>query len=393
MLKQIFHSTTEQDNRNAGIDMLRGFSILSVILLHCLIHMPLKTQFLPTTLNNIIFRSGYYGVITFFVISGFLITHICLKRWGNLENINIGQFYRIRFARIMPCLILLLIVSSILDLLHVNGFVIHTTSLSEVIFSALTFHINYLRVKTGFLPGGLDVLWTLSIEEVFYVFFPIICLFVRNRLHFTLLMFTFIVIAPFSNMWTNNPMWSEYYYFSNFDGIAVGCLCALISNRFQFNSKKLRLILFSGVLLSSLILFFRHFVYEMSLTKIGVNTTILEIGIGFMLIAMQQRNAIGTFWTAPLRWFGRNSYEVYLTHGFFIVLFSLSLFNKAESDMYVLLLYALTVILSGVMGQLISSYFSEPMNRFLRKNKVNANGNAVLSDREAQASTNSIISS
>jgi len=384
---------TQQNNRNAGIDILRGFSILSVILLHCLIHMPLKTQFLPTALNNIIFRSGYYGVITFFVISGFLITSICLKRWRNLENIHIGQFYRMRFARIMPCLILLLIVSSILDLLHVNGFVIHTTSLSEVIFSALTFHINYLRIKTGFLPPNLDILWTLSIEEVFYVFFPLICLFIRNRVYFVLLMCIFIVIAPFSNVWTSNPAWSEYYYFSNFDGIAIGCLCALISNSFKFDSKKLRLILFSGMLLSSLILFFRHFSYEIGLTKIGVNTTILEIGIGLMLIYMQRINAGGTFWTVPLRWFGRNSYECYLIHGFFIILFSLTLFNKAESDVHVLLLYTLTVILSGVTGQLVSSYFSEPMNQFLRRNKVKANGNAAALDCETQENIDSIVSS
>ncbi|HLB57113.1 MAG TPA: acyltransferase [Coxiellaceae bacterium] len=358
------------NNRNDGIDMLRGLSILSVILLHCVIHMPFKKQFLPTAFNNIIFHTGYYGVIIFFVISGFLITSVCLRRWGNLENIHAGQFYRMRFSRIMPCLILLLIISSVLDLLRVNGFVIHTTSLSEVIFSALTFHINELRIKTGFLPGNLDVLWSLSIEEVFYLFFPIACLFIKNRTLFFSLMFALIVIAPFSNMFPHETRWTEYYYFSNMDGVAIGCLCALISNHFTFDQKKLRLILLSGIFLSSLILFFRHFSYEIGVTKIGINTTFLEIGIGCILIFMQQSNSKGSVLSKPLRWFGRNSYEIYLTHSFFVILFMLFLFNRAESDAHVFALYLCVLILSGITGQLLASYFSEPMNKWLRKSNM-----------------------
>ena len=70
-------------NRNDGIDLLRGISILSVILSHCVIHMPFAQVFLPVALNNIIFHSGYYGVILFFVISGLIITSTCLVRRGN----------------------------------------------------------------------------------------------------------------------------------------------------------------------------------------------------------------------------------------------------------------------------------------------------------------------
>ena len=356
-------------NRNDGVDLLRGFCILSVILLHCAIHMPLSHQFLPTALNNIIFRSGYYGVIIFFVISGFLITSTCLRRWGNLNSVHVIAFYRMRFARIAPCLFLLLIILSVLNLLHINGFMIYTTLLSQAIISALTFHINYLEAKTGYLPANWDVLWSLSIEEMFYLFFPIACLLFQNRFHFVLLMLAFILIAPFSSTLTHNEIWSSKSYFSCMDGIAVGCLCAIISNDFKFNNKKLSVILYSGLSLFSFIFFFRHFSYEMGVTKIGLNNTLLEIGVGMILIVLQQRNRPGYFWTAPLRWFGRNSYEIYLTHAFIVITFSLTVFNKQQSDFHIIVLYLITIILSGLVGKGVATCFSEPMNRWIRSRK------------------------
>ena len=160
--------------RNDGIDMLRGMSILAVILLHCVIHMPVASDILPQNIFNIIFCSGYYGVIIFFVISGFLITATAIKKWGALQNIRVGQFYQMRFARIFPCLLALITLLSVLHCIGVASFTIQTTSLSQAIFSALTFHINWLEAQTGYLPGNWDVLWSLSVEEMFYLFFQVV---------------------------------------------------------------------------------------------------------------------------------------------------------------------------------------------------------------------------
>ena len=60
------------------------------------------------------FGGGFLGVDIFFVISGFLITRLSIQRWGTLEQISIPAFYRLRFARIVPCLLLLLLVISVL---------------------------------------------------------------------------------------------------------------------------------------------------------------------------------------------------------------------------------------------------------------------------------------
>lgn len=75
----------------------------------------------------------------------------------------------------------------------------------------------------------------------------------------------------------------------------------------------------------------------------------------------------GTIWTAPLRWFGRNSYEVYITHMFFVMALSEILFDANQPIFLVILWYGVALVLSGIFGQLTSSFFSEPMNRFIRK--------------------------
>jgi peptidoglycan/LPS O-acetylase OafA/YrhL len=97
--------------RSAGIDFLRGLAILAVVALHLRIHIPTKSHFIerwPEHLRLIVFGSGYYGVMVFLVISGYLITSISLRRWGSLQSVRPVAFYQLRFARIAPPLLLLI---------------------------------------------------------------------------------------------------------------------------------------------------------------------------------------------------------------------------------------------------------------------------------------------
>jgi peptidoglycan/LPS O-acetylase OafA/YrhL len=87
-----------------------------------------------------------------------------------------------RSARTVPCLAGLLLLLSILDRLSVPRFTINMqhTSLGRALLVALTFHVNWLEARTGYLPSAWDVLWSLSVEEVFYVFFPLLCALLRK---------------------------------------------------------------------------------------------------------------------------------------------------------------------------------------------------------------------
>lgn len=376
------------NKRNDNIDFIRGISILLVILLHIYIRVPylehLQSNSFLNALKTIVLQSGYYGVIIFFVISGFLITDISIKRWNTLKTIELKQFYYLRFARIFPMLITVVVILSLLDLFAVNGFVIHTTSLKEAVFAALTFHINWLEAKTGYLPGSWDVMWSLSVEEVFYLFFPLLFLFVRNKYAIGFILLIIIVLGPFARVFfSNNDIWSDHSYLSCMDGIVFGCLAALMINTFRLNFLLIKICFTVGLSLFILIFLFRQFVYDIGLCNLGLNITLLEISIALLLIFSKSNlQTYSKKWkmiTLPFRWYGKNSYEVYLTHMFIVTVF----FNFApafwlSSPIKIGCLFIAIVLLAGLLGNIIEKIFSAPMNHFLRRIATLKNDDKVV---------------
>lgn len=367
-------STTK---RNDSIDLMRGLAVIFVILLHIAIRIPLlqaniaNHSFLQQ-FNNIIFNSGYYAVIIFFVISGFLITHHSLTRWGSLSAINLQQFYQLRFARIFPMLFALILILSLLDLLSITGFVIHTTTLKQAIFSALTFHINWLEAKTGYLPGAWDVLWSLSIEEVFYLFFPLLFLFFRNKYVIAGICLLLIIAGPCSRILSTNDIWADKAYLSCMDGIVFGFLAAIIINKFTCTKVITKICFILGFALFILTFILRHVTYESGLCNVGLNVTLLELSIALLLIYLQKNILSYSFWqkrfSLIFRWYGKNSYEVYLMHMLIVTLF----FNLISSDVLtsmprIIFSIVIIILLSGLVGDFAARFFSEPMNRVLRK--------------------------
>ncbi len=367
------------NHRIDSIDFLRGLAIIAVILLHINLIIPFNKsaigQLFAPALYKIVFWSGYYGVIIFFVISGFLITTSSIKRWGSLKNVKYDQFYLIRFARIMPCLIGLLIILALLDRMGIEGFVIdpEQASLGQAVFSALTFNLNWLEAKTGYLPAAWNVLWSLSVEEMFYLFFPLICRGVKKDLHFILLMLLFIILGPFARtLFTSNEIWIDHSYLSCMDGIALGCLAGLVACKVKFSKLNLLILQYSGIALTLLIVVFRKQVYDLGLTHIGLNVTILEIGMALLLIALYQKSITTdrrkNYLAMPFQWFGRNSYEIYLTHVFFVIIFTSIFTATNQSFDSVAFWYIAIIATSGIGGQLISNYYSTPINKALRSN-------------------------
>ncbi len=351
-------------NRNDVIDFIRGFSILSVILLHCKIHLGIDQSLLSATWVKWLLSSGYYGVMVFFVVSGFLITSTCIRKWNKLQLINLGQFYLMRFSRIIPCLVALLTVLSLLHLINVKGFIIQNASLQQALFSALTFQINWLEAKVGYLPANWDLLWSLSVEEVFYLFFPLLCLVLRNKKHLVFAMFIFILLGPLARIkFTDNDMWSDHSYLSCMDGIAIGCLSAMLADKVRSITLS-RFLFILGCLLFGFIFFFRRQAFDIGVTSIGLNVTLLEIGIAMIILATQQVNFK---WFKIIPWFGRNSYEIYLTHGFVVLCATSILYRSNQPTWLIVTEYVVVVLCSGLLGQLIASYYSEPLNRYLRE--------------------------
>lgn len=353
---------SDASNRSGLIDTLRGLSILFVITRHIDIRIPFSKTFwasyFPDSLLNLFLSGGGFGVRIFFVISGFLITSTSLKRWHSLDRVNATAFYRLRFARIFPCFLALLVVISMLHLLGVEGYVIDPkrATLGEAWFAALGLHVNWLEAERGYLPANWDVLWTLSIEELFYLFFPLLCLMFRKPIPLALTLGVFVALGPFAR--TNpaaNDYWQSKSYFSCMDGIAIGCLAAIGAHLNFFGSKTRKWLLVIGCAGFTAILFFKlRLSHGLTATALGVSTACL-------LIAKPRWEGL-----SALRYFGRSSYEVYLTH-MFVVLTGTRLFKVWSIPLnWAPAAYLAMFALSGLLGDLVRRYFSEPLNSRLR---------------------------
>jgi peptidoglycan/LPS O-acetylase OafA/YrhL len=293
-----------------------------------------------------------------------------------------------RFARIVPCLAGLLVILAILDRAGVPRFVINTqhTSLARALVAASTFHINWLEAKTGYLPASWDVLWSLSVEEVFYILFPLVCLLLRKPVLIIGFLSCFVLIGPYARVHTQNQLWSEYGYPSNMDGIALGCLAAMLVTRIRLGDKANLALRISGAILCFFIVAFRGTVDWLHLYKIGLDVTVLEVGTALLLIALQlsfEKRAAsandspetsGSRWflnsTGFLRWFGRNSYEVYLTHMFVIWPMFFFFVHRKLGPNFMPLLFVTTTALAGLLGYAVERFYSGPLNRGLRAKLV-----------------------
>jgi peptidoglycan/LPS O-acetylase OafA/YrhL len=142
--------------RSTLVDAVRGISILLVMLFHFDMYYHLQTCLLVRSLHlrhvvTLITRNGYFGVTMFFVISGFLITSTSIRRFGRLRTINPVNFYWFRFARIAPCLALVL---TVLVVLHYSGnpyFRLNTRDYSvfTAVVHVLKFRLNARLVHFG----------------------------------------------------------------------------------------------------------------------------------------------------------------------------------------------------------------------------------------------------
>jgi peptidoglycan/LPS O-acetylase OafA/YrhL len=374
--------------RLAGVDLLRGVSVLAVVLHHIHLRFVLNgypvNSVLPEPLNQVLFWSGYYAVITFFVVSGFLIAELTIRRWEALGNVHAGQFYWMRMARILPCLLLLLLTLSVLHLTDVAGFVVkpERASLGRALVAALTFHVNWLEGHRGYLPGGWDVLWSLSVEETFYLLFPLTCLAFGSEKRLIWPLLCLIILGPVTRiLYADQDPWGSYAYLSCTDGIAFGCLAALASERLRLSVNVLRLSLMAGAAIALLVIIIcSEDEHHKGLARYGLNVTVLEVAVALMLVPLgkgvgNRAMAAGTGW---LRTVGRWSYEIYLFHMLVILGLMAWFKHSPRSGVTMVETYIAMLALSVALGALISRFYSERLNRLLRSvGQGRPSGNAL----------------
>ncbi len=362
-------------SRIDGIDLLRGLSIVFVLMNH--VNMRLLgarvpyTKGLPDQLVSSLVWNGQFAVQMFFVISGYLITSTSIRRWKTPDALQVREFYLLRFARIAPLLLLLLLVLSVLHLAHVPGYVVSekTGGLGRALLAALTFHVGWLEATRDYLPGNWDILWSLSVEEMFYLFFPLAARILRKQAWFMPLLVLFVVAGPFARMkaFHPNPVWREYSYLGGMDAIALGCLTAM----FLYGKTLSRAWVYTcGLAGSALLVFSLCFsirTYTWGLGRNGLNFTVLALGVCLVIAAAAQ-----SYWRAPrilspLLFLGQKSYEIYLTHMFAVMALFAVFVHFGKPLRGVPVLFVLAICTAGLLGWAAAVCYAEPMNWFIRR--------------------------
>jgi peptidoglycan/LPS O-acetylase OafA/YrhL len=358
-----------------GVDVLRGLAILFVLLNHvhmrlAIAHIPYASDTSKPLIASLIWN-GQFGVQIFFAVSGFLITSTALRRWGTLSNLRLRDFYLLRIARIAPMLLALLAVMTALHYANVPRFVVSEKSggIGRALLAALTLHVNVLQAQRGWLPANWGVLWSLSVEEMFYLFFPLVAHFFSRSKFFPSILLCFVALGPFARtiFARGNEIWVEQSYLGGMDAIALGCLTALLVCRVHFSRPALRALAVAGATLIASILVGLRLTYVPLIAKSGLDMTIIALGTCMVIIAAAQTQWKGPRWLAPLLRLGQCSYEVYLTHMFVVFAF-FAIFLKYGSPIWsVPLLFVATVVAAAAAGDLVARFFSEPLNRMLRE--------------------------
>ena len=285
------------------LDGLRAFAVLAVIYSH---YIPSKYHFkIPW---------GSAGVQLFFILSGFLITSILIKSRGECLGKALKTFYIRRAFRIFPLYYLVLILCILLELSSVTqDFFWHLSYLSNVRFF----------IDNGW-PGTGSHLWSLSVEEQFYLFWPLALLSVRHS-HVRKLVFGLLSVGI--TLQIAKPFLFEelrlisVLTFMNFDSLGAGALLALWFNR--DNLRQFGDSAFLGFILPFLaflgISIMANFHEVDAVTRVFQRLCMI---LSFTFIIYNAAKGTTPSWISEILlnplivWLGKISYGLYIWHGF-----------------------------------------------------------------------------
>lgn len=287
--------------RIPSLDGLRGLSIWSVLLTHASDHFqfPLLHHRFTHTVVTIL---AYFGVTVFFVISGFLITLLLLKEREHSSTVSIGRFYRRRALRILPAFLVYVTVVLILG---------RATFAQELY--AFTFTTSYFFDR-AYRP--LQQLWSLSVEEQFYLAWPLLML--RGTLTSRRSCWLVMAVCPILRLVLQYYGYREYSHLAPaiLDSIAAGCLLAFYQEQVRHFVKRYLVSTGRFVMLCAGTVCFAEFVYRLDLVLLwGFAPCLIALVIS---AAIERRDRILN--SGPLVWSGLLSYSLYLWQQPFLVL-------------------------------------------------------------------------
>jgi peptidoglycan/LPS O-acetylase OafA/YrhL len=266
---------------------------------------------------------GGFGVTVFFFLSGYLITSLLREEAQKTGRISLKDFYFRRLLRIFPpCYVTVILVTG----LAAAGVLYNRESYKSLV-SAFLYWSNYWNILGwGNLPAGLGVLWSLAVEEHYYLLFPpLYAWFIRRSMDRKWQAAVLVMLCLAALAWRTDRAsvmlspWENIYEGSDtrFDSILTGCVLAIVANprfgdRVSWLTRRAGLMAGSGAAVIALC-----FAYRNSLFRDTVRYTLLGAGLLpiFYFACLPERNlVIRCLELRPLRHLGRLSYSMYLIH-------------------------------------------------------------------------------
>jgi len=271
---------------------------------------------------------GNLGVRTFFIISGFLITWLMLAENDRTSRVNLRLFYLRR------CLLILPIYCAYLCVLAALQYFTPFKQSTSTWIGNLTFTTNYF---VGFDSGASNHLWSLAVEEQFYLIWP--CLFIlfgcaRSLRACLLILGPAICISPIARVISYlhlepHPvriLFSQFSFMMNFDSLAIGCACAVLLARKQdfvrlLTTTRPRLVFLIALAMIVVPSVLREN-FLLGIFTVPLGNTFQSIGTGTMLLQSLISPRFGLYPVLNLTascWLGVLSYSIYIWQQIFCV--------------------------------------------------------------------------
>ena len=325
----------------SDINGLRAVAVLGVVFYHA---------------DLTLFSGGWIGVDVFFVISGFLISNIIISEL-NSDSFSFRNFYLRRLKRIIPA-----VLSTILFCLPLSYWLLTPRAMiefSQSVTSSILFYSNYFfqnldfynAEPTKFMP--LLHMWSLAIEEQFYLIFPFVCFFAFKIFKKNILLPLFIIFlfSIFLNSTTSEIVKFYQIQYRAWE-LIFGSLIMVLNRKFKLK--------YTNYLGFVLIIFSFVYFNDSMLTLNSLEPRLIGvIGTGLILCSNNQGIINYILNNKYVEIVGRTSFSIYLFHQPLFAFFRIfnaryEYFNRISS---LAILFILLSLLSLINWRLVEAYF------------------------------------
>jgi peptidoglycan/LPS O-acetylase OafA/YrhL len=332
----------EKISVRADIQVLRGLAVFSVLLYHA------KIEFIA---------SGYLGVDVFFVISGFLITGL-IKR-GIIENkFSIIDFYVRRAKRLLPAGYIVILLTIFFSSFLVTGDVLK--DLIEQVIGAVTMTANFVLWKqSGYFSGTAELkpllhMWSLSIEEQYYIIIPMVMLCTNRKLWIYIISVMF-VISLFLCLYMKGHDGTFYLLPTRGWELLIGSFASLLSIKIK-NINLSKGISYFAFAIICLCLIAPSFAYH-------PGGRAIIVCISTLAILVSNCNGFDGFTFKPLVKLGDLSYSLYLVHWPVFALYNNIFVGEFGKNVHLdIKLYL--IVFSLAIGFVLYRYIEVPCRQF-----------------------------